>query len=246
MAQALEDEFGNACSESESGRRRRFLEIAQQLTNGAGRWRTAAAALVRSESAGPGDVQRLAHVLRAQDSELTACYRDGQSHLAHVSKGPVTALAARAGGVGAEPHATFNASAERTQAAAQAVQGLVDVWGAGEPLLVQHQGAKAAAQHTASDQHEQQLGHAEPLAIYGSLVAAGVDCRDRAAKIEAGRPVDPLDVVLVVSRPACSSCNIAIPHLAKRLNLKVTVAQGNANAQTGCVPIVETYRHAAA
>ena len=190
LAQALEDEFGKTRSESESGRRRRFLEIAQQLQNGAGRWHTAAAALVRSESAGSGDAQSLAYVLRAQDSELSTCYRNGQSHLAHVSKRPVTALAARAGGAGAEPHATFNASAERTPAAAQAVQGLVDVWGAGEPLLVQHQGATAAAQHTAWDQHEQQLGHAEPLAIYGSLLGAGVDCRDRAAKIEAGQPVD--------------------------------------------------------
>ena len=78
-----------------------------------------------------------------------------------------------------------------------------------------------------------QLRHAELLAIIGSLEKHTVDTCKRAAHVKQGGPfaqaIPTLHVVVVVSRPSCSSCKMAMKHLAKCLKLRITVAQSSIN-----------------
>lgn len=85
-----------------------------------------------------------------------------------------------------------------------------------------------------------QAGHAELLVLLGTLQAAGFNLLQRAADIEnADERVKHCHVVLVVSRPSCSSCRVALAHLARRLRLQVTVAQGTGS--TDGLPTIDTY-----
>lgn len=85
-----------------------------------------------------------------------------------------------------------------------------------------------------------QAGHAELLVLIGTLQAAGFDLLQRAADIEtAAERVEHCHLVLVVSRPSCSSCKVALAHLAGRLQLKITVAQGMGSIHG--LPVINTY-----
>lgn len=88
------------------------------------------------------------------------------------------------------------------------------------------------------------MKHAELLAIVGALEKHGIDTLARAAKVALPGPfstmIPALHIVVVVSRPSCSSCKTAMKHLAKILKLQITVAQGSAKGP----PFVTTFRHA--
>ena len=89
-----------------------------------------------------------------------------------------------------------------------------------------------------------QMKHAELLAIVGALEKHGIDTLARAAKVAQPGPwatmIQAVHIVVVVSRPSCSSCKTAMKHLAKILKLRITVAQGNAKGP----PFVTTFHHA--
>ena len=88
------------------------------------------------------------------------------------------------------------------------------------------------------------MKHAELLAIVGALEKHGIDTLARAAKVAQPGPwatmIQAVHIVVVVSRPSCSSCKTAMKHLAKILKLRITVAQGNAKGP----PFVTTFHHA--
>ena len=78
------------------------------------------------------------------------------------------------------------------------------------------------------------------LVLIGTLQAAGFDLLQRATDIEnAAERVEHCHLVLVVSRASCSSCRVALAHLARRLRLKITVAQGTDS--TDGLPTIATY-----
>ena len=83
---------------------------------------------------------------------------------------------------------------------------------------------------------------AELHAVIGALETAGVDTRARARSGMVGGPfarmVPKRHVVVVMSRASCSSCRIALAHLAKCLKLDITAVQG---AKDGGVVHVKKY-----
>ena len=87
-----------------------------------------------------------------------------------------------------------------------------------------------------------QMTHAELHAVIGALETAGVDTRARARSGMVGGPfarmVPKRHVVVVMSRASCSSCRIALAHLAKCLKLDITAVQG---AKDGGVVHVKNY-----
>ena len=74
------------------------------------------------------------------------------------------------------------------------------------------------------------MTHAELHAIIGALERAEVSTHSRALSVHMGGPfasmVKKRHVVVVVSRASCSSCKIALAHLAKCLKIDITVVQG--------------------
>ena len=88
-----------------------------------------------------------------------------------------------------------------------------------------------------------QMKHAELLAIIGALEDKQEKVLERARNLKQGGPFAAMltakHVILVVSRPSCSTCRVAMAHLAKALKLHLTVAQARPK---GGVPFLATFK----
>lgn len=88
-----------------------------------------------------------------------------------------------------------------------------------------------------------QMKHAELLAIIGALGDQQETVLKRARTLKQGGPFAAMlttqHVIVVVSRPSCSTCKVAMAHLAKALKLHLTVAQARPK---GGVPFLATFK----